>query len=71
VSWFPHAQGLVEDLHVFGRQAADGSAARYVVLPASAVAQPVIRIVEGAGFRLRPVYRAAEMTLYQVEDGRP
>jgi 4-amino-4-deoxy-L-arabinose transferase-like glycosyltransferase len=71
VSWFPHAQGLVEDLHVFVRQATDGSAARFVVLPASAVAQPVIRVIEDAGFRLRPVHRAAGMTLYQVRDGRP
>jgi 4-amino-4-deoxy-L-arabinose transferase-like glycosyltransferase len=70
VSWFPNAQALVEELRVFHRATADDGAARYVVLPATAVARPVIRAVEDAGFQLIPVYRASQMILYQVEDGR-
>jgi hypothetical protein len=72
VSWFPHPQALVEDLNVFGRQpAAANGARRYLALPASAVALPVIRAVEAAGFRLQPIYRAAQMVLYRVEAGQP
>jgi hypothetical protein len=62
---------LVEDLRVFHQGSAATAAARYVVLPATAVARPVIRVVENAGFRLRPVYQATGMVLYQVEDGHP
>lgn len=71
VSWFPHPQALVDDLRVFGQQTAAGDAERYVVLPAAAVAQPVIRAVEEAGFHLQPVYRAAKMILYQIDEEQP
>ncbi len=69
VSWFPHPQALIEDLQVFAT--AENGAARYVVLPKSAVARPLIRAVGEAGFRLRPVYEAVAMTLYRVEVGEP
>lgn len=68
VSWFPHPQALIEDLQVFA--AVEDGVARYVVLPKSAVARPVIRAVGEAGFRLQPVYEAAAMTLYRVEVGQ-
>jgi 4-amino-4-deoxy-L-arabinose transferase-like glycosyltransferase len=71
VSWFPNAQALVEELRVFHRATAGDGVSRYVVLPATAVARPVIRAVEDAGFRLIPVYRASQMILYQVEGERP
>ena len=46
VSWFPGPTSLVEDLNVFG----GGEQIRYIALPGSADALPVIRAVEEAGF---------------------
>lgn len=63
VSWFPHADALVEDLAVFGR---DGHG-RYLALPNQAAALPIQRQVEAAGFALQPVAAAGNITLYKLE----
>ncbi len=64
VSWFPHADALVEELLVFG---ADGNP-HYLVLPDTAVAQPIKRQVTQVGFSLHPVPLAAPspMNLYEI-----
>jgi 4-amino-4-deoxy-L-arabinose transferase-like glycosyltransferase len=62
VSWFPHGGVLAEDLAVFGR---DGKV-RYVVLPATAVSQPIIRTIQNAGFQLHPIAHTDNITLYQI-----
>lgn len=73
VSWFPHAQALLDDLAVF---AGDG-AARYVVLPASGAADPVRRALRQAGYELvaEPVAGAAGadmgMILYRIVGAGP
>jgi hypothetical protein len=63
VSWFPHPQALAEDLLAFGSQGR-----RYLALPNSPAAQPVITAVESAGFALVPVAQAGDpgMTLYRL-----
>jgi hypothetical protein len=48
VSWFPDPQSLADDLQVFGSK----DDARFVALPNSAEALPVIRAVRSAGFDL-------------------
>ncbi|HET6446116.1 MAG TPA: glycosyltransferase family 39 protein [candidate division Zixibacteria bacterium] len=55
VSWFPSPSDLVEDLRVFGRQ----SDSRFLALPRSKEADPVVRAVQSAGFALEPALSAA------------
>ena len=62
VSWFPHGKALAADLAAFGH---DGSP-RYLALPNSAIAQPIIRSVEQAGFRLTAVAVENQIILYQI-----
>ncbi|WP_374688692.1 ArnT family glycosyltransferase [Promineifilum sp.] len=65
VSWFLHADALLDDLAVFG----GGGAARYVALPASAAARPVARRLAEAGYGLEPVAGqdgTASMTLFRI-----
>ena len=68
VSWFPGPTSLVEDLNVFG----GGEQIRYIALPGSADALPVIRAVEEAGFKLDPISIIPqpsgniEVVLYQI-----
>lgn len=62
VSWFPDGASLAEELAVFGRQ----GAGRYLVLPETAVARPMVRAVQAAGFTLQPVHKAGNITLYQI-----
>ena len=70
VSWFPHADALVEDLAVF---AGDGSP-RYLALPSSAVGDPIARQLSEKGYVLERVGgqdEAADMTLYRIVSGEP
>ena len=53
VSWFPDADALVEDLAAFG----GAGPARYIALPASGTAAPVVRRLQEAGYRLELVSR--------------
>ncbi len=68
ISWFPDPDSLVEDLQVFGM---DGSL-RYVALPDSSQALPVIRALNAADFALEHVATAGDqgvepgIILYQV-----
>lgn len=62
VSWFPHGQALATDLVAFGE---DGSP-RYLALPNTAVAQPIIRTVQNAGFRLTAVAHSDHIILYKI-----
>jgi 4-amino-4-deoxy-L-arabinose transferase-like glycosyltransferase len=63
VSWFPYPAALVRDLTVFG----DSNQPRYLALPGSRAADPVLRAVAEAGFAARHVYTAADgITLYQL-----
>ncbi|MCB8979772.1 MAG: glycosyltransferase family 39 protein [Ardenticatenaceae bacterium] len=62
VSWFPHANALATDLTAFGQ---DG-APRYLALPNTAVAQPIIRTVQEAGFTLTAVAQSNQIILYKI-----
>ena len=62
VSWFPHADALAADLAAFGQ---DGSP-RYLALPDTAVAQPIIRTVQDAGFSLTAVAQSDQIILYKI-----
>jgi 4-amino-4-deoxy-L-arabinose transferase-like glycosyltransferase len=62
VSWFPHADALAADLTAFGQ---DGSP-RYLALPDTAVAQPITRTVQEAGFTLTAVAQSNHIILYQI-----
>ncbi|MBK8901776.1 MAG: glycosyltransferase family 39 protein [Anaerolineaceae bacterium] len=62
VSWFPHAAALTADLAAFGQ---DGSP-RYIVLPNTAAAQPIIRTVQEAGFTLTAVTNSDGIILYKI-----
>lgn len=65
VSWFPHADALLGDLAAF---AGTGSG-RYVVLPATDEARPVLRRLAEAGYRLEALRVQNEpisMTLYRI-----
>lgn len=65
VSWFPHADALLDDLSAFGGR----GPARYIALPASAVASPVVRILAERGYRLERLSGqddTASMTLYRI-----
>jgi hypothetical protein len=61
VSWFPHQDSLGRDLAVFGKV----SGPRYIVLPNSPIAEPVIRTIVEQGFRLQLVRSA------YLSDGSP
>ncbi|UCG23014.1 MAG: hypothetical protein JSW55_12665, partial [Chloroflexota bacterium] len=69
VSWFPNPAALVEELQVFGM---DGNP-RYIVLPDSAQALPVVRALSSAQFDLQHVELAGGqgdepgMNLYRVQ----
>jgi 4-amino-4-deoxy-L-arabinose transferase-like glycosyltransferase len=64
VSWFPHPQALITDLTAF----IDENDIRYLVLPDSDQAVPVLRTVTDAGFVLEIVPTTAEsgMILYRI-----
>jgi len=62
VSWFPHGDALTTDLAAFGQ---DGSP-RYLALPTTAVAQPIIRTVQNAGFDLNPIAQSDQIILYKI-----
>lgn len=72
LSWFPTPAALAEDLAVFD----DSSGRRYLALPASPAALPVLRALNEAGFRAEPVPTAADMggqailTLYSLRRGQ-
>lgn len=65
VSWFPHAEALLDDLAVF----AGRGPARYVALPNSAAAWPVARRLLESGYTLERVAGqsdAAGVTLFRI-----
>ena len=62
VNWFPHADALATDLTAFGQ---DG-APRYLALPNTAVAQPILRTVQEAGFTLTAVAQSNQIILYKI-----
>jgi hypothetical protein len=67
ISWFPGPDALVRDLKVFG---GDGSQ-RYIALPATTAAVPILDAVKRAGFNLRLVQttesssRSTSINLFQ------
>ncbi len=62
VSWFPHGDALATDLAAFGQS----DSPRYLALPNTAVAQPIIRTVQEAGFTLTAVAYADQIILYEI-----
>ena len=65
VSWFPHADALLADLDAFAAQGPP----RYVALPSSDVARPIIRRLLENGYRLEPLdahIDSPDMTLYRI-----
>lgn len=65
VSWFPHVDALLDDLAAF----AGSGPARYIALPASGTARPVVRRLAENGYRLEPVGGqdgTADMTIYRI-----
>ncbi len=68
VSWFPHADALLADLAAFG----GSGPARYVVLPNSEAARPVMRQLLGSGYDLQAVNldETASMILYRIDGTR-
>ncbi len=62
VSWFPDAEALLENLAVFG----DDGSPRYIVLPNTAVSQPIQRALQDAGFTLQPVANTGKITLFAI-----
>lgn len=63
VSWFPHGEALADDLVAFGQDGAN----RYVALPNTAVAQPILRALQEAGFSLTAVTQTDDIILYQIQ----
>ncbi len=66
VSWFPHAAALTADVAAFHSP----EQARYIVLPAAAVSQPIQRALETAGFKLTPVFHSQAnpgIILFQID----
>jgi len=65
VSWFPHADALLADLAAFGGV----GPARYVALPRDGSAEPLVRRLGEAGYRLVAVPGPAEaaMGLWRIE----
>lgn len=65
VSWFPDAEALLSDLAVF----AGSGPARYIALPSSPAARPVMRRLAQGGFLLEPIAgqdARAAMTIYRI-----
>ncbi len=65
VSWFPHTDALLADLGVFAGQGPP----RYIALPSSAVARPIIRRLSENGYRLELLdagVDAPDMNLYRI-----
>lgn len=65
VSWFPYPEALIEDLHVF----VDQPGTRFLVLPATEEALPVLRVLN-SDFELIKVFRTnvqPGMILYRVD----
>lgn len=65
VSWFPHADALLADLGVFAGQGTP----RYIALPSSAVARPIIRRLSENGYRLELLdagVDSPDMNLYRI-----
>ena len=70
VSWFPHADALVEDLAVFAGASSD----RYIALPASPAGEPVARRLSERGYALEAVGdqpETASMTIYRILSREP
>ncbi len=66
VSWFPHPTALAADLVAFG----DTMGARYIVLPDSDAALPVLRSITNAGFKPQEEFRTDNqpgMILYRLQ----
>ena len=65
VSWFPHVDALLSDLSAFGRS----GPVRYIALPSSDAAAPIVRRLAEHGYRLEPLFGqddVASMTLYRI-----
>jgi hypothetical protein len=65
VSWFAHPDALLADLAVFGY----GGPTRYLALPASPVAQPIMRRLAEEGYRLEATGDQpgmTDMTIYRI-----
>lgn len=65
VSWFPHADALLTDLGAFAGQGPQ----RYVALPSSDAARPIIRRLLENGYQLEPLDAQSDspdMTLYRI-----
>lgn len=65
VSWFPHADALLDDLAAFAGVGPE----RYIVLPATDAARPVVRRLTEKGYRLEalPIEdKTVSMTLYRI-----
>ncbi len=65
VSWFPHVDALLDDLNAF---AGTGSG-RYIVLPTTDAARPVLRRLTEAGYRLEALQvqdEPIDMRLYRI-----
>lgn len=63
ISWFAHPQALVADLDGFF----GGNEERYISLPTDGGALPVQRALQEAGYRIRVVQSAPDVTLYLIE----
>jgi len=69
VSWFPHADALLADLDAFAGQGPP----RYIALPSSETARPIIRRLSAGGYGLEPLDAPSatpngipSMTLYRI-----
>jgi 4-amino-4-deoxy-L-arabinose transferase-like glycosyltransferase len=63
VSWFPHPAALARDLTTFGRN----HQPRYLALPDTPAAQPILQVINVAGFQANHIHTAAGgITLYQI-----
>ena len=65
VSWFPQADALLDDLAVFAGRGPE----RYIALPSSAVAAPIVRRLADGGYFVEPLDdqdETAAMTLYRI-----
>lgn len=65
VSWFPHADALLNDLSAFGQS----GPVRFIALPSSGAAAPIVRRLAERGYRLEPLVGqddTAGMTIYRI-----
>lgn len=68
VSWFQHADALLADLEAFAGSGPD----RYIALPASEAARPIMRRLLESGYRLEPLGEqddTTSMVLYRIDMG--